>query len=82
MGVLGARRGRKRPGPVDLHERGGHDLPTNVYITVIQLLFTSDIQVADIGDMQLKIASSVVIYVLTAFTIAELDGHGRRRERR
>lgn len=46
--------------------------PTNVYITVIQLLFTSDIQVADIGDMQLKIASSVVIYVLTAFTIAEL----------
>ena len=47
--------------------------PTYVYITVIQLLFTSsDIQVALIDDMQLKIISAAVIYVLMAFTIAEL----------
>ena len=47
--------------------------PTYVYITVIQLLFTSsDIQVALIDDMQLKIVSAAVIYALMAFTIAEL----------
>ena len=40
---------------------------------MIQLLFTSsDIQVALIDDMQLKIISAAVIYVLMAFTIAEL----------
>lgn len=43
-----------------------------MYITVMQLIFTSDIQVALLGDQQLKIFTSVVIYVLTALTIAEL----------
>ena len=43
-----------------------------MYITVMQLIFTSDIQVALISDQQLKIFTSVVIYVLTALTIAEL----------
>ena len=46
--------------------------PRYVYISVIQLLFTSDIQVALIDDQQLKIASSAIIYILMAFTIAEL----------
>ena len=44
----------------------------SMYITIVQLTFTSDIQVALLGDQQLKIFTSVVIYVLTAFTIAEL----------
>ena len=43
-----------------------------MYITVMQLIFTSDIQVALLGDLLLKIFTSVVIYVLTALTIAEL----------
>lgn len=43
-----------------------------MYITVMQLIFTSDIQVALLGDQTLKIFTSVVIYILTALTIAEL----------
>jgi hypothetical protein len=46
--------------------------PSYVYTSVIQLLFTSDIQVALIDDQQLKIATSAIIYILMAFTIAEL----------